>query len=117
MTSTVQSHGPRRWAPKSSCLATAIRLMEMEARTIGRYGFVTSTVTRSCWRVQTVQQMEHGDRSQKSLSTACQNDGKELPNQLQRIELVPDTVPSPDTIPLQTTIRAITAVNQNSSRI
>src|SRR5438132_7428600 len=37
--------------------------MEREARTIGRFGFVTSTGTRSCWRVQTARQMEIGDPS------------------------------------------------------
>src|SRR3954471_14425378 len=40
-----------RWALKLSCPVTATRPMGMEVRTIGRFGFVISTATKSCWRV------------------------------------------------------------------
>src|SRR5262249_22735242 len=59
-TSTLRSHGPRRWALKSSCPGTETRPMALEARIIGRYGFVISMVTKWCSRVQTARRMVIG---------------------------------------------------------
>src|SRR5262245_51730311 len=43
--------------------------METEARTIGRFGFVTSTGTKSCWQVLTARQMESGGPSARKRMT------------------------------------------------
>lgn len=49
--------------PRLSYLGTAIRRTETAGRTIGRFGCVTPTATRSCWRVPTGRQTESGDPS------------------------------------------------------